>query len=236
MRIPAAAALVALLGPPTAFAQAAKRPLPKEAPATPRLEFTGPAEGYPPEVRGATDVRVLPFYEFPGALTDALATRARTVALADPRVKSALGERFAYVSVDEIEPQLKRARKPEERWPLRMVFFSHSANAPVEVRLEPGGERVAAVRRGTRWPHEGREEVEQAVKLARGDTRLRSEVEGLLGEALVIEPAKGMAGYGHRVLHVTFRREEEDGPRHIAIVDLTEQKVVEVYSGKGRAK
>jgi hypothetical protein len=203
-----------------------RRPLPTKQPTPPALEFSSPSEGFPPEVKGATNVRILEWKFHPGAMTDQAEAQVRQVALRDTRVRRLLGDRFAYISADEIEPEGKRRRRPEETLPLRLTFFSHSRNAAVRVILTPARTVARADLVKGYQPREGREEIEAAAALVRRDARLRAQTQELSPAGLVIEPRPGRPGHGHRVIHVVFSRGEEDLPRYSALVDLTEQKVL----------
>jgi len=167
-------------------------------------------------------VRDVPLTQLPDQLTDSLAARLRQVSLADSRVRAALGQRFAYISVDRVEVSKDAAGAPQA---FRVLFFSHTNNVPVEVLI-----RDLTVQQVERRPNydlpEGREEVEAAITLARRHATLRTAVAGLMGSAILVYPDSGAAGRGHRVLHVTFAREGEDVPRYWAYVDLTDQKVL----------
>jgi hypothetical protein len=208
-----------------------RRPLPAKQPTPPVLEFTSPADGFPPEVKGATNVRILDWTFHPGALTDEVETQAREVAVRDTRVSRLLGERFTYISADEIDPEGKRQRRPEEKLSLRLTFFSYSRNAAVRVILTPRRTVARAELVKGYQPREGREEVEAAAALARREPRLGETTQGLSAYGLVVEPKPGRTGHGHRVIHVVFTKGDEDLPRYSAIVDLTDQKVLAISEG-----
>ena len=80
-------------------------------------------------------------------------------------------------------------------------------------------------------PPESDEEIQQAIDLAKKDTRLHDKIQDLLGHALLASPEQGWIwnerGFGHRVLWVTFSKEGEAEPRYWAIVDLSDQKVLD---------
>jgi hypothetical protein len=220
--------------PAEAQSRPKRRPLPAKQPTPPTLAFTSPSEGFPPEVKGATNVRVMEWTFRQGALTDEAEAKAREIAVRDARVRQLLGERFAYISADEIDPEGKRPRRPEETLSLRLTFFSYSENAAVRVILTPRRTVVRVVRaelvRGYQ-PREGRKEVEAAAALARREPRLVERTQGLIPYGLLIEPSPGRRGHGHRVIHVVFTKGDEDLPRYSAIVDLTEQKVLAASEG-----
>lgn len=208
-----------------------RRPLPAKQPTPPVLEFTSPAEGFPPEVKGATNVRILEWRFHPGALTDEAEAQARERALRDTRVRRLLGDRFAYIGSDEIEPEGKRRRRPDEALPLRLTFFSYSRNAAVRVILTPRRTIARADLVKGYQPREGREEIEAVAALVRREARLRDLTQGLFATGLVVEPGSGRPGHGNRVIHIVFTKGDEDLPRYSAIVDLTEQKVLATAEG-----
>jgi len=206
----------------------------QEPPSPPKLEFTGPDAGWPPRVKGATNVRIVGWQEAPGSLTDQVEARVRRAAERDARVRRELGERFAYISADEIEEGKGRRRDPARPLAVRVTFFSHSNNSAVEVTIR-GGVVEGVARRPDDQPPEGVGEIAAAVALARRDSRLRGKVQGLTGHAILVSPDQGEPGYGHRVLTVTFRkraadvtvrRDAEELPRYFALVDLSDQKVL----------
>ena len=217
--------LFALAALAEAQSPAERRPLPDKAPPVPVLEFQGPAAGYPPEPKNAKSDRILDWTFHPGALTDEIAARANEAAVADARVRPLLGERFAFIAVDEIDPPGKRPRRPEERLPLRVRFFSHSNNTAVVVFLTPEL-KVSRAARLAGPLREGREEVEAAAALARAHEGLRGRTEGLEVAGLVVEPRRGQPGAGNRVINVVFTKGDEDLPRYSGLVDLTAQKVL----------
>lgn len=206
--------------------QEAKQEIPSKPPAAPALEYTGPDQGWPPRVKGASDVRLVPWEEIPGSVTEALEGELRQTALQDPRVRQELGERFAYLSADEIEGEAKeQKRDPARPLAVRLTFFSHSHNTAVQVTMRGRVVETVARRLGDQ-PPEGPDEIKVAIALAQRDARLRGKLQGLAGNALVAFPTEGEPGYGHRVLDVTFTKEGQDLPSYFALVDLTEQKVL----------
>lgn len=199
--------------------------LPAETPQAPVLEFTGPAEGWPPSPKGATNVTLVPWEEIPGSLTDVLESEIRQAALQDPRVRELLGNRFAYISTDEIEPEKEQKQDASQPLATRVTFFSHANNVAIEVRMS--GTTVENVtKREEGQPPEGQDEIKAAIALAQRDQRLRGKLQGLIGSAILASLQAGQPGYGHRVLDVTFTREGEDVPRYFALVDLTDRRVL----------
>lgn len=210
-----------LMGP--ACATAPGRPLMSVPPPPPAFEASGPDEGWPPRPKDASGVTRVAWTELPDALTDARVEQARRVALADARVRDLLGERFAYIGADNVEAPKGRRARPGEPPAVRVTFFSHTRNQAVEVIA--GAERVQSAGATRRVPPEGRDEVDEALGLARRDQRLRGASE-LRGVGILQPPLPGSPAYGHRVIYVCFLRGEEDLPRFAATVDLTAREVL----------
>lgn len=202
-----------------------QRQLPEEPPKEGVLEFTGPEEGWPPRPKDVTNVKEVPWEEIPGSLTDSLEAEIRQAALQDTRVRELLGDRFAYISIYEIELDKESERDPSKPLATKLTFFSHTNNVAVEVRIQ--GLKVDAVTTNERYqPPEGDDEIKEAIELAQNDSRLREEIKGLKANAILAFIAENQPGFGHRVLHVSFLQEEEDFPRFFAMVDLNDQKVL----------
>jgi len=196
------------------------QPLPSQPPAIHELPFSAGGD-WPPIVRGATNVRTVPWSEVPGALTEARILELREVALSDPRVQEALGARFAYVTADEVEPPKGEARSPVAR----LTYYSHTNDVAIAV-LVRGTEIVQVEPLRGYQPAEGTSEIERAVALALERTELSTATEGLRGTAMAVSPAEGQPGAGHRVLYVTFSRVGEARPLYFALVDLTDEQVL----------
>ncbi len=208
-----------------------RTPLPATPPTAPKVEVTTSREGWPPRPVDRSEIRVVESTTVAGDLSDSLAREARATVERDPRARTALGARWAYVEVDPVEAE-KGAQAPALAT-YRAWYFSHSYNTALEVRLR--GSVVTEIRRDPSYsPPEGRAEVDSALALARTDPRLQGRVEGLRGQGIVTYPAKGQPGYGHRVLHVTFFRADEDLAPFAAIVDLTDRIVLRAVARGGR--
>jgi len=205
---------------------AATKALPARPPELPGLQETGAEAAWPPEVKGATNVQIVPWSPVPGSLTDGLEAQMRQAALQDARVRRELGARFAFLGVDEIEAPKDRARRPSDPVPARVHFFSYANNVAVEATM--AGARVeSAARREGYQPPEGPEEVVAAVALAQRDPRLAERVQGLRGVGILAFPPDQGEARGHRVLHVSFIAGDEDLPRYMALVDLTAERVLD---------
>ena len=193
-------------------------------PAPLRLEFTGPGEGFPPRPRDMSDVREVPSQPIQGRLTDELTTRLRQIALQDSGVQEQLGKRFAYIGIEEAEPPKGRQFGDVGRR-TTMTFYSYTHRTALEIDLQ-GDEVVKVDPRPHFQPPAGVEEIEAALRLAREDTRLRSDVQGLAGDAIAMAaPPETAQASEHRLFYVTFGKVEADEPEYFAVVDLTAERV-----------
>jgi hypothetical protein len=200
-------------------------PLPERSPTAPVLEFTGPDQGYPPQPVGISNVREVPFAQF-APLSGPRPAELRRLAERDERVRRALGERFAFLSADPVEPP-KREGESRPSDAARLTFYSYSANVAVEVLTN--ADRVESARELARGyqPPESQEEIATATRMALADARLRETNAGTLQpNGIVAYPREGQPGHGNRVLQITFAKDGEDLPAYVAYVDLTAGKVL----------
>ena len=161
----------------------------------------------------------------------------------NPLVAKELGKKFRRFEAEEIEvgrgicrpEELNSTPKTNGRVPqsiTRLTYFSYSSNETVIVCMRD--EKVLGVGRMEDYqPPESTEEIEEAVKLARKDSRLVGKVKSLQGHAILIEPESswffGMfsdLGAGNRVLWVTFSKRDR-GPLYWAVVDMTKNEVLD---------
>jgi hypothetical protein len=201
--------------------------LPAKIPSPPDIQISGHDQGWPPRPQGRTNVVDVPYSALPAVLTASREAQLRQAATQDTRVRTALGERFSYITANRAEPDKQNANIPAEALPFRLTFYSYSNNVAVEVLMKQ--DTVAeVVRREGYQPPEGAEEIKAAVALAQRESRFSEAVKGMYATAIVTAPEKGTPGYGHRVLHVSFSATggPEEVPAYYALVDLTEQKVV----------
>lgn len=199
--------------------------LPDKAPEVAKQDFTDKSQGFPPKAKDRTNVSAVAVQELQTGLTDARAVQIRDAALQDAQVRNLLGARFAYITVDEIEPEKGQTLDTSAGLITRVTFFSYTNNAAVYVRMN--GQKVESSTRVDGFqPPEGREEIKAAVALASRDNNLANKLQGLTGRAILSYTPEGQPGYGHRVMRVTFRNGDEDVPRYFAMVDLTDQRVL----------
>lgn len=202
-----------------------KAALPEKPPEIAVLEFGKEEGGWPPLPIGAQNVTLISWSEVAVSLTEPLGVQLQQAALADAQVRQLLGERFVFISADELEQGKTGRPQTTAELATRLTFFSHTNNVAVEVRML--GSKVENVNRREGYqPPEGAEEIDLAVQLARRDSRIREKVANLEAGALVAFPQKDQPGYGNRVLYVSFSKLGEGLAHYMALVDLTTQKVL----------
>ncbi len=89
-------------------------------------------------------------------------------------------------------------------------------------------------------PEEGDEEITAAIELPRADQRIAREVQNLHGHAILTSPeeyryflVRDEAGFGDRVLWVTFSEMPESPALYFARVDLTSQTILDAGKEAG---
>ncbi len=175
--------------------------------------------------------------------TDAEA-RIREAAEQHPRVREELGEKFAHFETEvfqditDVCPSAEsglaqQAPPPAPPSITRLTYFSYALNSTVVVCMR-NEEFVSVGQREGYQPPESEDEIEKAERLAREDPRLSGKLVNLRGHAILIEPEAGFffgwfgdPGAGHRVLWVTFSKQDERDPLYWAVVDLTEDSVLD---------
>jgi hypothetical protein len=182
-------------------------------------------------------------------------TTLRTTAEQDSRVREHLGQRFAFIEIEEVYSYQCVSTGGEEGanhghltepptakdMAHRLTYYSYSYNSAIHVCLQ--GNQVTSVQRDPRkgyQPQEGAEEVEQAITLARNDVRIAPEVQNLFGHAILTSPEEyryfwvsDEAGFGDRVFWVTFSETPESLALFFARVDLTNGQVLDAGKEPG---
>jgi hypothetical protein len=166
-------------------------------------------------------------------LTDELAQHAEAVALASPDVKRLLaGKRYIPIGATLMD---EGDEKPEgearaQAGTLIFMIYNYTDNVPVQVILDRDARGVRSVAEqvmGPACPAPPRE-IETAIALAREDQRLAERLtEDMEGTAIMVtveDPAHPL--YRHRLLDVRFGYPDERLPRHMALVDLSTERVV----------
>jgi hypothetical protein len=112
----------------------------------------------------------------------------------------------------------------------RLVYYSYSQNVAVEVHMKETN--VLSVSRLEGYqPPEGQQDVLRGIELAKADPRLAGKVEQLQGHGLLMQPDRGFfrndPGYTHRTMWITFSTGEDGDPKYWAVVDLTDDRVLD---------
>lgn len=224
-----------------------KTSLPSEPPKVHQLEFKSSQTrtGFP--LKPSTETRAAlakPKTEMIEDVETATEKRARKAAEQNPRVRQELGEKFAYFETESfpdmtdvcptMESDSGQQAPPTATGPItRLTYFSYSLNSTVIVCMQDE-ELISVGQMKEYQPPESLEEIEKAKKLARADDRLSGKLGNLTGHAILIEPESGWffdlfsdLGAGNRVLWVTFSKAEERDPLYWAVVDLTNEKVLD---------
>ena len=232
-----------------------KKPLPVEPPHVTEL----PLE-IPPEDGPRRPLVTAPFsaikVEVPSSnMTAEPEFELRGVAEIHAGVRRKLGARFAYIRTDLAErgrcphvgessesgsASLSPKSLQSGETIRQLTYYSYTENIAFIVCMK--GRNVIAVAPHPRegyQPVEGEEEIENAIDLARKDTRLSKLVQNFTGHAMLTSQEKGRylgifdeAGSGDRVFWVTFS--EDGGPTlYWARVDLTTQEILDVGQEQG---
>jgi hypothetical protein len=167
------------------------------------------------------------------ALTVDLTRQAEATAMADARVKRLLADkRYAAIGVSLRE---QRDAPKERATSLVCVFYNYTDNIAVEVALDRNARKVGEVRELREQPAPTRQELEQAIMLARGDSRLADKLtDDLEGTAILVSPVDpDDPQFGHRQFDVRFICPTERLPRYAALVDLSTETVLEAGRGCG---
>lgn len=222
-------------GPEDAETAVQKVQLPEKIPSLNTLQFTGEdAVGHhKPRMVGASgDTAAKRSANASVVLTAADVAAFRKVAEGDGRVIMQLGSRWAFIDADRVPPEGKITFGccRQTTGLVRLVYYSYSQNVAVEVLVKEMGVLSVARREGYQ-PPEGQGDVQRGIELARADPRLAGKVDQLQGHGLLMQPDQGFfrndPGYGHRTIWITFSKGQDGDPKYWAVVDLTEDKVLQ---------
>ena len=212
-----------------------KTTLPDKLPSPHVLQFIGDdtAGHHRPKMVGAvSDTAVKRSTNASAVLTANEVVILRSAAESDSRVTKLLGGRWAFIDADRIlsEGKLSFGCCRHTTNLTRLVYYSYSQNIAVEVHMK--GTNVLSVSRLEGYqPPEGRQDVQRGIELAKADPRLAGKVEQLQGHGLLMQPDRGFfrndPGYAHRTIWITFSQGQDGDPKYWAVVDLTEDKVLE---------
>ncbi len=225
-----------------------KKPLPSSPPALAEITLDLPPEGGPRRPVASSGPSSLQGNIPTILIAEEDPTPLRTTAEQDLRVKEHLGDRFGFIGHEDVSAGSclhlegkEGTRTSGENRAHRLTYYSYSHNSAVYVCLQEN--QVNAVQRDPRQgyqPPEGPEEVEQAIALARKDIRIAQDVQNLPGHAILTSPEEyryfwvsDEAGFGDRVLWVTFSEMPESMALFFARVDLTKGEVLDAGKEPG---
>lgn len=212
-----------------------KTKLPDKVPAPHVFQFTGDdtAGHHKPKMAGAAaDAGVKRATNEGAVLTSGEVAALRRAAEGDRRVAALLGKRWAFIDADRVPPDGKGSfgccRDVSSM--TRLAYYSYSQNVAVEVRMK--NTNVLSVSRVEGYqPPEGQQDVQRGIELAKADPRLAGKVDQLQGHGLLMQPDRGFfrnePGYAHRTIWITFSKGHDGDPKYWAVVDLTDDKVLE---------
>ena len=113
---------------------------------------------------------------------------------------------------------------------VRLMYYSYGQNIAVEVRMKEANVLSTARLEGYQ-PPEGRQDVQRGIELAKADPRLAGKVKPVEGHGLLMQPDRGFfrndPGYAHRTMWITFSKGQDGDPKYWAVVDLTEDTVLD---------
>jgi hypothetical protein len=161
----------------------------------------------------------VPFEPIPGARTVQDVEAYVQTARSDARVQRLLGERSAYIQEIAVGDPKSQDFDPHY---LRLIFFNHAQSRTVEVLSRRG--QVESTQYIPYWPPEGKEEIAQAISLAKQDLRLVGKVNDLREGGMVWQPTANVEYLNHRVMDIRFY-DDNLISRFYATVDLTDLKV-----------
>lgn len=212
-----------------------KTKLPDKIPSPHVFQFTGddtPGHHKPKMAGAVADASVKRVTNEGAVLTSGEVAALRRAAEGDRRVAVLLGKRWAFIDADRLPPEGKVSfgccRDVSSM--TRLVYYSYSQNVAVEVRMKDTN--VLSVSRVEGYqPPEGQQDVQRGIELAKADPRLAGKVDQLQGHGLLMQPDRGFfrnePGYAHRTIWITFSKGHGGDPKYWAVVDLTDDKVLE---------
>lgn len=187
-----------------------------------RVVFDGEFD-FPPKLKGVPATSSVRLEIVPGLRQSRVASlqSMRTMALADPRVRAALGERYALLRSGWLDDDKEAVAISADRY--QLTYYSYARNEVVTVVTERGRE-VTEVRSqvAQAQPAESREEVDAAIDIVQRDERFGPMVKGLRGRG-ILTPSPGR----DRSLYLMFYREPRTPALFEATVNMSTGKVVD---------
>lgn len=199
-----------------------------------RLEFDDPADGVRRIPMGITALPAGQGTAADGAASTAIASDLAAKAVTNSKVRQVLGSRYTVISATVTDLSATHlsgcctGMMPKHH----LMFYSYTNDVAVDVEMK-GEDVITIVQRDRSYlPPEGEEEMQQAIDLARKDSRIPGGLPQLDGHAILMQPGDGLLwnepGYGHRVFWVTFSKGLSGNPEYWAVVDLSAQTVLKV--------
>jgi hypothetical protein len=187
-----------------------------------RVVFDGEFD-VPPKLKGVPAASDVGLSVVPGARLSKLESlqSMRAVALANPRVSAALGERYALLRSGWLDDDKDSVAGSGERY--QLSFYSYTRNEVVTVVTGPGREVVDVQSQAARaQPAESREEVDAAIEIVRRDERYGPMVKELRGRG-ILTPKPGP----DRHLYLMFYRAARTPALFEATVNMSTGKVAD---------
>lgn len=148
---------------------------------------------------------------------------ARKIVFNDPRVNDLLGGGSPICN----DPSIIEPKEPDQSHLLVFLLYSCESSNTVEVTVDAGTMDIMSVETAAVQPPLTRDELDAAVDLARQELGLTFGPD-MTGEAMGItveDPSHEL--FGHRLADVRIGNPENRLPRHFAIVDLCEGRVID---------
>jgi hypothetical protein len=162
--------------------------------------------------------------EIQNQLTRELAQRAQDTVLGSEEVQQMLDNK-RYIAIGAS----LREDRVENTTSLLFILYNYTDNLTIEVSLDENGQEVTEVMEARYQPPPLQEEIDQAIQLAREDSRLarRHLSDDLEGSAIVVSSVDPEDPYyNHRQFDVRFGRPDRRLARYGALVDLSTETVL----------
>lgn len=232
-----------------------KKPLPASPPTLTELTLELPPEGGARQPVDTSPSTALQANAPNIVIVEKDSSLLRTAAEQDSTVQTALGKRYGFIAMEEVPADQCRitvqvegsgprplTNRPANQPQIdRLTYYSYTHNSAVYVCLT--NNTVTSVQRDPRkgyQPEESPEEIEHAIALARQDPRIAQDVRDLFGHAILTSPEEyryfwvsDEAGFGDRVLWVTFSKTPESLALFFARVNLTTDTVLDAGKEPG---
>lgn len=162
--------------------------------------------------------------EIQNQLTGEFAQRAQDTVLGTEEVRQVLdNKRYIAIGASLLEDRVENTTS------LVFILYNYTDNVAVEVSLDENGQEVTEVMEARYQPPPLQEEIDQAIQLAREDSRLATrplsdDVEGTALLVSSVDPEDPY--YNHRQFDVRFGRPDKRSPRYGALVDLSTETVL----------